>query len=134
MTKTFFSKFTRASGEQLYLVARVLIGFMFLSHGLQKLGMLEGMFQVEGFMGFIGLCELVGGLAIMLGFWTRLAALLGAILLIGAYTTAHMSNGLLPIQNRGELALLYVAAFIILFVYGAGRWSVERLFTKREFF
>ncbi|MDD5469836.1 MAG: DoxX family protein [Candidatus Peribacteraceae bacterium] len=134
MTTPLFSRITHAGGQPLYLLFRILVGFLFLQHGLQKLGMLDGGFQVNGFMGFIGLCELAGGLAIFFGIWTRLVAVLGTALLIGAYTTVHMGNGLLPIQNRGELALLYVAAFVALFLYGAGAWSLERLLTKREFF
>ena len=134
MVTPLFSGITRASGKPLYLLFRFLVGFLFLQHGLQKLGMLDGGFQVNGFMGFVGLCELLGGTAIFLGIWTRLVAVLGTVLLIGAYTTVHMGNGLLPIQNKGELALLYIAAFITLFLYGAGKWSLERLFTKREFF
>lgn len=118
-----------------YLIFRILVGVLFLQHGLQKVGLLDGTFAVEGFLGFIGLCELAGGAAILLGFWTRLAALLGAILLIGAYATKHMGNGLLPIENRGELALLYVACFLILIVHGAGKVAVlEKALTKKEMF
>ena len=134
MMMPLFSGITRMSGKPLYALFRALVGFLFLQHGLQKLGMLEGAFEINGFMGFIGLCELLGGTAILLGIWTRLVAVLGTVLLVGAYTTAHMGNGLLPIQNKGELALLYIAAFIALFLYGAGKWSLERLLTKRELF
>ena len=45
-----------------------------------------------------------------------------------------MGNGVLPIANRGELALLYVAAFAVLFAYGAGRWSLEKALFRREVF
>ena len=134
MATSLFSGITHVSRRPLYVLFRILVGFLFLEHGLQKLGILEGSFQISGFMGFIGLCELAGGLAILFGIWTRLVALLGTVLLIGAYVTVHMPNGVLPIQNRGELALLYIAAFITLFIYGAGKWSVERFLIKREFF
>ena len=97
-------------------------------------GLLDGQFAVQGFMGFVGVCELLGGIALVAGLWTRLVAVLGSILLIGAYATAHMGNGLLPIQNRGELALLYVACFAILFVYGARSASIEWRIFKRELF
>lgn len=129
-----FSSVTSRGSDALYVVFRVLVGLLFLQHGLDKLGLLDGQFAVNGFMGFVGLCELLGGIAIVAGVWTRLVALLGTILLIGAYTTAHMDRALLPIQNRGELALLYVAAFVALFAYGAGKCSLEKRMLKRELF
>ncbi|MDD5026028.1 MAG: DoxX family protein [Candidatus Peribacteraceae bacterium] len=129
-----FSTLSSKSANMFYLLFRVLVGLLFLQHGLQKLGLLDGQFSVQGFMGFVGICELLGGIALVAGFWTRLVAVLGSILLIGAYVTAHMGNGLLPIQNRGELALLYVACFAILFVYGARSASIEWWIFKRELF
>ncbi|ALM10464.1 MAG TPA: DoxX family protein [Candidatus Peribacter riflensis] len=129
-----FSPLALRGANVLYLLFRILVGFLFLQHGLQKLGLLEGQFAINGFMGFVGMCELAGGIALVAGFWTRLVAVLGTILLIGAYVTAHAGNGVLPIQNRGELALLYIAAFLVLFIYGAGRLSAEKFFFKRELF
>ncbi|MFH1443767.1 MAG: DoxX family protein [Candidatus Peregrinibacteria bacterium] len=130
----FFSSISLRSANVLYVLFRILVGLLFLQHGLQKLGLLEGQFAVNGFTGFVGLCELAGGIALVFGVFTRLVALLGAILMLGAYVTVHMDNGLLPLQNRGELALLYVAAFAVLFAQGAGRLSLERTLWKRELF
>jgi len=132
--RMLFSSVSSKGANALYVVFRVLVGLLFLQHGLQKLGLLDGQFAINGFMGFVGVCELLGGLAIVAGFWTRLVAVLGTILLIGAYVTAHMGNGLLPIVNRGELALLFIAAFIILFVHGAGRGSTEKWLFHKELF
>ena len=129
-----FSSYAHKNADTLYVVFRLLVGILFLQHGLQKVGLLEGNFAVEGLFGFIGLCELAGGTAIFLGVLTRLAATLGTVLLIGAYVTQHMQNGLLPIVNRGELALLYIAAFLILFAHGAGKFSLEKTLTKKEMF
>jgi len=129
-----FSSFSSRSASTLFFLFRVLVGLLFLQHGLQKLGMLEGSVQVNGFMGFIGICELAGGLAIALGFWTRLAALLGAILMVLAYFKAHAAGGVLPIVNKGEMALLYMATFLPLIAQGAGRLSLEKLLFKRELF
>ncbi|OIO55864.1 hypothetical protein AUJ46_00050 [Candidatus Peregrinibacteria bacterium CG1_02_54_53] len=129
-----FSSLSSKSANTLYVLFRILVGLLFLQHGMQKLGMLDGQFAVNGFMGFIGLCELSGGAALVFGVFTRLVALLGTILLISAYFKAHFSNGMLPIQNRGELALLYVATFAVLFAQGAGRLSLERTLWKRELF
>ncbi len=110
--------------DALYAAFRILVGFLFLFHGAQKLGLLGGDMQ-EGFMLFIGSAELVGGLAIMAGFLTQWAALGCVIIMIGAYAK-HASGGLLPIENRGELALVYLAAFLCLMALGGGKYSIDR--------
>jgi putative oxidoreductase len=133
-TAPLFAAFAKKHSDLLYLIFRVFTGFLFLSHGLQKVGLLDGTFGVNGFIGFIGLCELAGGLAILVGLWTRLAALFGAILMISAYATAHAGKAFLPLVNKGELALLYFATFAILFVYGSGIWNIEKFVFKREQF
>ncbi len=134
MSSSLFSRIAARNADGLYVFFRVLVGLLFLQHGLQKLGMLEGTFTVQGFMGFIGLCELSGGFALVIGLWTRLVALLGTILLVGAYVTVHAGQGFLPIVNKGELALLYTAAFAVLFARGAGRWSIEKAMMRKEVF
>ncbi|OGJ64669.1 hypothetical protein A3H90_02240 [Candidatus Peribacteria bacterium RIFCSPLOWO2_02_FULL_55_36] len=134
MSSSLFFRIAARNADCLYVLFRVLTGFLFLQHGLQKLGMLEGTFAVQGFMGFIGLCELAGGFALVIGLWTRLVALLGTILLVGAYVTVHAGQGFLPIVNKGELALLYIAAFTVLFTRGAGTWSLERSLFRKESF
>ncbi|MBP9750661.1 MAG: DoxX family protein [Candidatus Peribacteraceae bacterium] len=110
-----------------YTAFRVLIGFLFLWHGAQKVGLMDRE-AAEGFMFFIGCAELIGGLAIMAGFLTAWAALGGLIIMVGAYVQ-HASGadaGLLPIENRGELALVYLASFLCLIALGSGRWSIDR--------
>lgn len=111
-----------------YTLFRALIGFLFLFHGAQKLGLLGGEMQ-EGFMLFIGAAELVGGLAIMVGFLTQWAALGCLIIMVGAYLkhAGGADASLLPIENRGELALVYLAAFLCLMALGSGKWSVDKL-------
>lgn len=134
MKSPLFAPLAQSSEDLIYLVFRALVGLLFLQHGLQKVGLLEGSFNVQGFIGFIGICELAGGIAIAIGLWTRLVAVLGTVLLVGAYATAHAGNGLLPIANRGELALLYIATFAVLFLYGSRKLSVEKSVFGREFF
>lgn len=134
LSMSLFSSYAKQNSDMLYFVFRVLVGVLFLQHGLQKIGLLDGQLSVQGLFGFIGLCELAGGLALVVGMWTRLVAVLGTVLLLGAYITAHMGNGLLPIVNRGELALLYIASFLVLFAHGAGTMSIEKSFTKKEVF
>jgi putative oxidoreductase len=61
---------------------------------------------------FIGIVEFLGGLAMTLGFLIRLAALLAAIEILLVYIVAHASKAILPLENKGELALLYLAAWM----------------------
>jgi len=133
-TQPLFSKVAQKHQQCLYLVFRILVGLLFLEHGAQKLGLFDGIFSAQGLMGLIGVCELVGGIAIVLGILCRLVAVLGTVELIGAYVTVHMGMGMLPIMNKGELALLYIACFAILFTYGAGKWSLEKEVLEKELF
>jgi putative oxidoreductase len=126
--------------EWCFLVFRVFIGLLFAVHGAMKFGIIgEG--TISGFatgvgiplwLGVIvGLIELVGGLAIAFGILTRLFAAFAGIELIVAYIMAHLPNGWNPFTNGGELALVYLASFILLFGYGAGKFSLDSLLCKK---
>ena len=121
-------------GPQFYFVFRLLVGLLFAVHGAQKFGIIgdgsisgfaEGM-GVPLFLAIIaGLIELVGGLAIALGVFTRHAAFLGTIVMVVAYILAHMPKGILPWSNGGEKVLLYIAAFLALIAKGKGKYSIK---------
>ncbi len=128
-----FEKLAKKSFENLYLIFRVLIGLLFLSHGAQKLGFLGGD-AMTGFMLFIGIVEFLGGTAITLGFLTRLTALLAAIEMVLVYTVAHASHGIIPLENKGELALLYLAAFLVIFALGGVKYCIDNALFKKELF
>ncbi len=122
-------------GTQFYLVFRVLVGLMFFMHGAGKLfGWFGGTAMgFGGLMGIAGIVEVVVGLAILLGFWTRLAALLGGVTMLVAYVYMHW--GLNPLTSGGELALMYLLAFLVLMKDGAGKlWSLEQQVTGKERF
>jgi putative oxidoreductase len=121
--------------ECLYFIFRVLVGLMFLQHGAQKLfGWFgsQGSVELASLMGLAGVIEFFGGLVIVLGIFTRAAALIAAVEMLVAYIRAHLPNGLIPIQNRGELVILFFAAFLVLFAYGAGKWSLGKFLFKKE--
>ena len=129
-------KYVKNYENHLYFVFRVVIGLLFVQHGAQKL---FGMFGFQAvpltsLFGLAGIIEFVGGLAIALGFFTRLAALISAIEMIAAYFMVHVSQGVIPIVNQGELALLYFAAFLVITVYGARKLSLEKALLKKEIF
>jgi putative oxidoreductase len=126
-------KFIKQHFDYLYFVFRILVGFMFLFHGAQKLGFLGGN-VATGFMLFIGIVEFLGGIAIALGFLTRLAGLLAALEMLLVYIVAHSSSALLPIQNKGELALLYFASCLVIAALGGVKWNVDIALFKKELF
>ena len=112
-----------------YFVFRVFLGLLFLEHGAQKLFGWFGGSSVDlvSLMGLAGIIEFFGGLLITLGLFTRITAVITAIEMIVAYFIAHISNGLIPIVNQGELALLYFASFLILISYGSKKWGLDNL-------
>ena len=120
-----------------YALFRIVAGLMFAQHGAQKLlGWFGGnaVSSLFSLMGVAGMIELVGGLAIALGFFTRLASVGGIAVMIGALATVHFPNGLVPIVNKGELALLFLACFLVTVVHGNGKWSLEQSLLKKEVF
>ena len=125
--------------DYFYFVFRVLVGLLFLEHGLQKLfGMFGGLggnsAELFSLMGLAGTIETLGGLGIALGLFTRLMAFIPAIEMLVAYFMAHAPNGPIPLLNFGELPLLYFATFLVLMAFGARRWSLEKVIFKREVF
>jgi putative oxidoreductase len=108
-------------------------GFLFLEHGLQKVFGILGGFQnhpgvtapVMSRYGPAMLFETVGAALIIVGFMTRPVAVIIIAEMIVAYFLVHAPNGLFPIQNGGELALLDACVFMLLAVYGAGPFSVD---------
>ena len=118
---------------------RVLTGFMFLEHGAQKLfGLLGGFGGQEGataplfsLMGFAGILEFFGGLAILLGLFTQpVAFILSGEMAVG-YFMAHFPSSFWPIVNRGETAVLYCLIFLLLATTGGGSLSLDSLFRKK---
>ncbi|HXK61273.1 MAG TPA: DoxX family protein [Acidobacteriota bacterium] len=111
----------------LYTLMRFAFGLLFWFHGAQKLFGWFGGQKVElaSQMGLAGIIEFVGGLAIALGLFTRIVALICALEMAAAYLIAHAGQAPFPIQNGGELALLYLFAFLYFMAHGAGRWSTD---------
>lgn len=111
---------------------RIVSGFLFACHGAQKLfGAFGGMppgneATMFSLIWFAGVIELVGGALIALGVRTQLAAFVSSGQMAVAYFMAHQPGGLLPIQNKGELAVLYCFVFLFLATNGGGPFSLER--------
>ena len=110
-----------------YALLRIVTGFLFLAHGIQKIFGALGGKQVEliSMMGLAGIIELVGGFLVMVGFLTGYSAFLCSGLMAVAYFMAHAPGGFWPIVNKGELAALYSFLFLYISTKGSGIWSVD---------
>jgi len=114
--------------SQGYALMRIVVGFLFLWHGVQKLFDFPSPMPagVAAFIIYIaGPIELIGGALVMAGLFTRWAAFLASGLMAVAYWMAHGTKALLPIQNGGEMAALYCFVFLLISIQGAGIWSVD---------
>lgn len=113
---------------QLYALFRILVGLLFLQHGLQKLFGLFGSQAVPlaSMFGVAGIIELLAGIMLALGILSRWAALVAGVEMIVAYVMVHAPQGLVPLVNKGELALLYLAAFLAVLAFGSGKWSLDQ--------
>ena len=113
---------------QFYALLRIVAGLLFACHGAQKLFGAFGGQQVPPMsqFGLAGVIEFVGGLMIAVGFFTSLAAFIASGEMAVAYFQMHAPKGLWPIQNQGELALLYCFLFLYMSARGNGIWSVGR--------
>ena len=113
---------------------RVVSGALFMQHGAQKLfGVLgrEEAVAVVSLMGLAGALELVGGLAIVLGLYTRPVAFILSGEMAAAYFMAHFPQAFWPIMNRGELAVLYCFVFLFFVAAGGGSYSLDGLVRKK---
>lgn len=119
--------FMQRFGGQTYALMRIVTGFLLLWHGSQKLlGIPAPLPEAPAFVIYIaGPIELIGGILVMIGLYTRVAAFLCAGLAAAAYFIGHASQGWFPLLNRGELAALYCFVFLFISAHGAGIWSVD---------
>jgi putative oxidoreductase len=127
------------TGPATHVVLRVAAALLFMQHGMQKmLGWLGG---VDGsgatpplgsLAGVAGILELFGGALLLVGLLTRPLAFLLAGEMVVAYIIAHLPRGGFPVQNQGELALLFAAVFIFLLGNGAGPWSLDHWVAERR--
>ena len=117
--------------DRSYALLRIMAGFMFTFHGAQKILGVYSTFRppAGSQLWFGGLLELFGGLAILLGFRTRLAAFLCSGMMAVAYFQFHwklqIGSQFFPTINEGELAALY-CFFLHIACRGAVMWGLDR--------
>lgn len=129
-TKMFLSRYE----VQVYSVLRIIVGFLFLWHGSQKLFALpQAGIVIPAYIVFIaGPIEFFGGIMVMIGLWTRWAAFICSGEMAFAYWIAHGTHALLPVVNGGELAMMYSFLFLFISTRGSGIFSVDHLLEKRR--
>jgi putative oxidoreductase len=112
-------------------VLRIITGLLFLAHGTAKLvqwpyvDMFKDGVPVASLFGIGGLLEIVGGVLIVLGLFTRITAFVLSGMMAVAYFMFHAPAGFYPIINGGELAIIYSFVFLYLAAQGAGPWSLD---------
>ena len=127
--------FMTAFNYNCYALLRIVAGFLFLWHGSQKLfdfpaGMPGG---VPPFITYVaGPIELIGGVLVMIGLFTHWAAFITSGHMAVAYWMVHGTKALLPLQNNGELAVLYCFVFLFISTQGGGIWSIDALRNRHK--
>lgn len=114
--------------DHFYAVMRIVIGFLFIQHGTQKLFEfpVDVPHGIPDFVLYIaGPIELLGGFLVMIGLMTSWSAFFCSGLMAAAYWSTHGLNAPLPIQNNGELSAVYCFVFLYIASKGSGIWSVD---------
>ncbi len=115
---------------QILGITRILFGVMMACHGAQKvLGVFGGVppGAPPVIIWVAGGIELVGGVLLALGLFTRPTAFLLSGLMAFAYFMGHASNGFWPIVNKGELAVIYCWLSLYFAAHGPGAWALDHM-------
>jgi putative oxidoreductase len=111
---------------------RIVTAYLFLLHGTAKLfgfphvAMFDNL-PLMSLPGIAGLIEVVGGVLVLIGLYTRPAAFILSGEMAFAYFIGHAPEGnvLFPLLNQGEPAVLFCFIFLFIAAAGAGAWSVD---------
>ena len=115
-------------------ILRIVAGLLFLQHGLVKIFSFPMAFPSPvatfSMLWFAAAIEIVGGILLILGLFSRPVAFILAGEMAFAYFIGHQPRALYPIQNGGNLSILYCFVFFYLFFAGPGPWSIDATRSK----
>jgi len=125
-------KFLDGYTEHAYAILRIMAGLMFVQHGTQKFFNFpkEFTYDLSPMAMGAGAIELVLGIAIAIGLFTRVSAFLSSGMCAVGYWLVHGMNDFYPINNGGEIIALYCFIFLFVATRGAGIWSVDGAMAK----
>nr|WP_295234380.1 DoxX family protein [uncultured Brevundimonas sp.] len=115
---------------------RIVAGLLFLAHGVIKVfgfpaGAEPGQQELLSLFGIGGVIELITGLLLILGLFTRPAAFIASGQMAVAYWMFHFPSSPYPSVNGGDAAILYCFIFLYIFTAGPGAWSIDNRTAKR---
>lgn len=128
--------FLRPYSLVLLSLMRFMTGLLLLEHGTTKyLSLPVGPMNNASPMtliGFAGVLELVGGVLLVIGLFTRPTAFILSGMVAVAYFIAHAPSGFYPILNQGELAILFCFVLLYLAAAGGGSVSLDRAISSND--
>ena len=110
---------------------RIVSGLIFLEHGMQKfISFPPGAYAGSGLAldspsAFAGIVEIVTGLLVAVGLFTRPAAFVASGTMAVAYFLVHAPQDFFPVNNGGDAAILYCFVFLYFVFRGPGSWSID---------
>ena len=128
--------FLKPYTSQLLSLFRLMTGLMLLEHGTAKylnfpVGPMNNASPAT-MGGAAGIFELVGGVLLILGLFTRPVALIMSGMTAVAYFYAHAPRGFYPSLNGGELAIIYCFGLLYLAAAGGGGFSIDRIMGRKD--
>ena len=128
--------FLRPYTSHLLGVLRIMSGLMLLEHGTAKhLNFPTGSMNhasIHTMIGASGILELIGGILLIIGLFTRPVAFILSGMSAVAYFYVHFPRGFFPASNGGELAALYCFVLLYIAAAGGGSWSADKAFLGKK--
>jgi putative oxidoreductase len=124
------TRIATAASPYLLGTLRIASALLFLQHGTAKLLHFPHVARFDklelwSLLGLAGVIEIVGGLLLLVGLYTRPVAFVLSGEMAFAYFLAHAKNSIFPILNQGELAALYCFVFLYLAAAGGGAFALD---------
>jgi putative oxidoreductase len=114
-------------------ILRIVVALLFLQHGLQKYFAFPSAGPPMTPLLYVqGIIEIVGGVLLLIGAFTRPVAFILAGDMAAAYFMAHFPHSFFPAVNAGDAAVLYCFVFLYIVFAGGGAWSVDRAALKQH--